>query len=65
MKILHLRSSSGFYGAESVIVHVVTVHVVEEAPVAAAVAAAGAPAEPEVIKKGKVEEGAEGNVKSA
>lgn len=47
---------------ESVIVHVVTVHV-EEAPAtpeAAAAAAAATTAEPEVIKKGKVEEGAEG-----
>lgn len=45
--------------AESVIVHVLTVHVVEETPAVEAVAAA-AGAEPEVIKKGKVEEGEEG-----
>ena len=41
---------------DMLIVHVVTVKVVEEAPAAADVAAApAAPAEPEVIKKGKVE----------
>jgi len=47
--------------AESVIVHVVAVHVVEETPATPEAGAAGATAaEPEVIKKGKVEEGAEG-----
>ncbi len=46
--------------AESVIVHVVAVKVVEETPAPGAVAGGAAPAEPEVIKKGKVEEGAEG-----
>jgi large subunit ribosomal protein L25 len=53
--------------AESVITHVVTVHIVEETPVAAeaAVAGAAAPTEPEVIKKGKVEEGAEGAAPAA
>jgi large subunit ribosomal protein L25 len=41
---------------DMLIVHVVTVKVVEEAPAATDVAAApAAPAEPEVIKKGKVE----------
>jgi len=48
---------------EGVIIHVQTVHVVEETPVAAAAdatAVAGATStEPEVIKKGKVEEGTE------
>lgn len=48
-------------GAESVIVHVVAVTVVEEAPIAAPEAGAVA-TEPEVIKKGKVEEGEEGAV---
>lgn len=46
--------------AESVIIHVVTVHIVEETPAAAAAVPGAAAAEPEVIKKGKVEEGAEG-----
>jgi|SRR5882724_6271558 len=47
--------------AESVIIHVITVHIVEETPAAtAAVPGAATPTEPEVIKKGKVEEGAEG-----
>jgi large subunit ribosomal protein L25 len=43
--------------AEMMIVHVVTLKVEEEAPAADAAAAAtpGAPAEPEVIKKGKVD----------
>jgi large subunit ribosomal protein L25 len=45
--------------AESVIVHILTVKVVEEVAPADAAAGAGA-AEPEVIKKGKVEEGEEG-----
>ncbi len=46
--------------AESVIIHVVTVHVEEEAPATPSVEVPGATTEPEVIKKGKVEEGAEG-----
>ena len=47
--------------AESVIVHVIAVHIVEETPVTPEAGAAGAAAtEPEVIKKGKVEEGEEG-----
>lgn len=51
--------------AESVIVHVVTVRV-EEAPATPdAAAAAATTAEPEVIKKGKVEEGAEGAAPAA
>ncbi len=50
--------------AESVIVHVLTVHIVEETPAAGAVPEAGA-AEPEVIKKGKVEEGEEGAAPAA
>jgi len=50
--------------AESVIVHVLTVHVVEETPATAAVPGATA-TEPEVIKKGKVEEGEEGAVAAA
>jgi large subunit ribosomal protein L25 len=46
---------------ESVIIHVVAVHVVEETPVAEAAAPGAEGAEPEVIKKGKTEEeGAEG-----
>ncbi len=45
---------------EGVIIHVLTVHVVEETPAPGAVAAGATSAEPEVIKKGKVEEGAEG-----
>ena len=45
--------------AESVIVHILTVKVVEEVAPADAVAGA-ATAEPEVIKKGKLEEGEEG-----
>ena len=45
--------------AESVIIHVLTVHIVEETPVAGAIPGA-ASTEPEVIKKGKVEEGEEG-----
>ena len=52
--------------AESVIVHVITVHIVEETPAVPEAAAAGTtPAEPEVIKKGKVEEGAEGAAPAA
>jgi large subunit ribosomal protein L25 len=52
--------------AESVIVHVVTVHIVEETVATPEAAAAGAtPGEPEVIKKGKVEEGAEGAAPAA
>ena len=52
--------------AESVVVHVLTVHVEEApAPADAAAAAATATAEPEVIKKGKVEEGAEGAAPAA
>ncbi|HVO33365.1 MAG TPA: 50S ribosomal protein L25 [Elusimicrobiota bacterium] len=43
--------------AESVIVHVVSPTVLEEPTVAAAPGAAAATAEPEVIKKGKTEEG--------
>ncbi len=50
--------------AESVIVHVLTVHVVEETPLPGTVPEAGA-AEPEVIKKGKVEEGEEGAAPAA
>jgi len=50
--------------AESVIVHVLTVHVVEETPVPGA-AVAATTAEPEVIKKGKVEEGEEGAAPAA
>jgi len=46
--------------ADSVIVHVLTVKVVEETPAADAAVAGAAAAEPEVIKKGKVEEGEEG-----
>ncbi len=46
--------------AENVIVHVLTVKVVEETPVAEAAVAGAAATEPEVIKKGKVEEGEEG-----
>ena len=45
--------------AESVIIHVLTVHIVEETPVVGVVPGAAA-TEPEVIKKGKVEEGEEG-----
>jgi large subunit ribosomal protein L25 len=45
--------------AESVIVHVLTVHIVEETPLPGAVPEAGS-TEPEVIKKGKLEEGEEG-----
>jgi large subunit ribosomal protein L25 len=51
--------------AESVIVHVLTIKVVEETPVAEAAAAGTAEAEPEVIKKGKVEEGEEGAAPAA
>ncbi len=54
--------------AESVILHIVTVHIVEETPAAAAVeagAAGATSAEHEVFKKGKVEEGAEGAVPAA
>jgi len=51
--------------AESVIVHVLTVKVVEETPVAGAVPGAATTAEPEVIKKGKVEEGEEGAAPAA
>ena len=50
--------------AEGVIVHVLTVHVVEEVAPADAAVAGAAGAEPEVIKKGKVEEGAEGEAAS-
>jgi len=46
--------------AESVIVHVLTIKVVEETPAAEAAVGAAASTEPEVIKKGKVEEGEEG-----
>jgi len=46
--------------AENVIVHVLTVKVVEETPVAEAAVAGATATEPEVIKKGKVEEGEEG-----
>ncbi len=47
---------------ESVIIHIIAVHVVEETPATAALPGAAA-TEPEVIKKGKVlEEGAEGAV---
>jgi len=46
--------------AESVIVHVLTVHVVEETPAAGAAVPGAEATEPEVIKKGKVEEGEEG-----
>ena len=53
--------------SERVIAHVVTLRVEEEKPVEAVVADAAAPAEPEVIKKGKKEvegeEGAEGAAK--
>src|SRR5579859_7105381 len=52
---------------EMVLAHVVTLKVEEEKPAEAVVAEAGAPAEPEVIKKGKKEiegeEGAEGEAK--
>ena len=53
--------------AESVITHIITVHIVEETPAVAEAAVAGAatPSEPEVIKKGKVEEGAEGAAPAA
>ncbi len=51
--------------AEGVVVHVLMVHVVEETPAPGAVAAAATGAEPEVIKKGKVEEGEEGAAKPA
>ena len=52
--------------AESVVIHVITVHIVEETPATPeAVAGAATPAEPEVIKKGKVEEGAEGAAPAA
>jgi large subunit ribosomal protein L25 len=52
---------------EGVILHVVLVHVVEETPAAGAAAVPGAEAaaEPEVIKKGKVEEGEEGAAPAA
>jgi large subunit ribosomal protein L25 len=46
--------------AESVIVHVLAVKVVEETPAPGAAVPGATAAEPEVIKKGKVEEGAEG-----
>ena len=46
--------------AESVIVHVLTVKVVEEVVAPGAAVPGAAAAEPEVIKKGKVEEGEEG-----
>jgi len=46
--------------AENVIVHVLTVHIVEETPAADIAAAGATAAEPEVIKKGKVEDGEEG-----
>jgi large subunit ribosomal protein L25 len=46
--------------AESVIVHVLTVHIVEETPVAGAAVPGAEATEPEVIKKGKIEEGEEG-----
>ncbi len=51
--------------AESVVIHVLTVKVVEETPVAGAVPGAATTAEPEVIKKGKVEEGEEGATPAA
>jgi len=51
--------------AESVIVHVLAIKVVEEAPAADAAVAGATAAEPEVIKKGKVEEGEEGAVPAA
>ncbi len=50
--------------AESVIIHVVTVKV-EEVAATPEAGAAAATAEPEVIKKGKVEEGAEGAAPAA
>jgi large subunit ribosomal protein L25 len=51
--------------AESVIVHVLTIKVVEETPVAEAAVAGVEAVEPEVIKKGKVEEGEEGAAPAA
>lgn len=45
---------------EAIIVHIVVPTVLEETPAPAAAAGATATAEPEVIKKGKTEEGAEG-----
>jgi len=51
--------------AESVIVHVLTIKVVEETPAAEASVAGAETTEPEVIKKGKVEEGEEGAVPAA
>jgi large subunit ribosomal protein L25 len=51
--------------AESVIVHVLTIKVVEETPAADAAVAGAASTEPEVIKKGKVEEGEEGAAPAA
>jgi large subunit ribosomal protein L25 len=51
--------------AESVIVHVLMIKVVEEEPAADAAVAGATTAEPEVIKKGKVEEGEEGAAPAA
>jgi large subunit ribosomal protein L25 len=51
--------------AESVIVHVLLIKVVEETPAAEAAVAGAAETEPEVIKKGKVEEGEEGAAPAA
>jgi large subunit ribosomal protein L25 len=51
--------------AESVIVHVLTIKVVEETPAPGAEVAGATAAEPEVIKKGKVEEGEEGAAPAA
>jgi large subunit ribosomal protein L25 len=51
--------------AENVIVHVLTVKVVEETPAAEAAVAGATATEPEVIKKGKVEEGEEGAAPAA
>ncbi len=65
VKDLHLPAGVDvLIDAESVIVHVLTVKVVEEVAPADA-AAAATTAEPEVIKKGKVEEGEEGAAPAA
>lgn len=67
IKVKDLRLPAGvelLTDADSVVVHVVAV-VVEETPVAAAAVPGATPAEPEVIKKGKVEEGAEGATAAA
>ena len=50
---------------ESVIVHVLTIKIVEETPAADAAVGGATTAEPEVIKKGKVEEGEEGATPAA